>query len=226
MAFHKTPAHKTPARAPRHDGWTPERQLGFFERLSRTGNVRVACAAVGLSRAAAYRQRHRDATFDRRWSIALGLARDVGIQALSERALEGVEEPVYYRGKLVGSRRRYDNRLLLAHLARLDKLVDQEAFEDAFANYEDPFACLAGERAPEALGDEAPGPAGTPALEWVPGPVSAAAPVQPMGVAEASARGGDFFPRTMSPLSTSPLAPALAAAGIATQPPKPPRRKR
>src|SRR5690606_27796460 len=73
MAFHKTPANKTPTRAPRHDGWTPERQLGFFEHLSRTGNVRVACAAVGLSRAAAYRQRHRDATFDRRWSIALGL---------------------------------------------------------------------------------------------------------------------------------------------------------
>ena len=140
MAFHKTPANKTPTRAPRHDGWTPERQLGFFEHLSRTGNVRVACAAVGLSRAAAYRQRHRDATFDRRWSIALGLARDVGIQALSERALEGVEEPVYYRGKLVGSRRRYDNRLLLAHLARLDKLVDQATFECDLATYEDPFA--------------------------------------------------------------------------------------
>ena len=184
MSFHKTPAHKTPApqtlaRTPRHDGWTRERQECFLERLSRTGNVRVACAAVGLSHTAAYRQRRRDARFARRWSIALGLARDAGIQTLSERAIEGVEEPVYYRGALVGRRRRYDTRLLLAHLARLDKLVDQATFECDLATYEDPFACQAGERAPEALGDEVSG------------------------------REGEFFPRTMAPSETSPLAPPL-----------------
>lgn len=211
---------QTPARTSRHDGWTPERKVRFLERLSRTGNVRVACAAVGLSHATAYRLRQRDSAFARGWSVALALARDVGIQTLSERAIEGVEEPVYYRGTLVGRRRRYDNRLLLAHLARLDKLVDERALEEDLANYADPFACLADERTPADLRDEPSGPAATPALERVPAAVPAAAPVRTVETAKPPARGGEFFPRTMSPLSASPPAPTP------TPPPPAPDRSR
>src|SRR6187431_302171 len=48
------------------------------------------------------------------------------------RAIEGIEEEVRYRGEVVGTRRRYDTRLLLAHMARLDKLAeDEHAADDA-----------------------------------------------------------------------------------------------
>jgi hypothetical protein len=117
----------------RHDGWTPERQARFLDCLAERGNVRLACARAGMSPEAAYRLRRRDALFARGWAAALVLAREHSGQALGDRALDGVEEEVWYRGEVVGTRRRYDNRLLLAHVARLDKLAEEAgtAAEDA-----------------------------------------------------------------------------------------------
>ena len=43
----------------RHDGWTPVRKAQFLDHLARHGNVRAACAAVGLSPEAAYKARRR-----------------------------------------------------------------------------------------------------------------------------------------------------------------------
>jgi hypothetical protein len=42
---------------------------------------------------------------------------------LADRALNGVQEVVYYHGEEVATRTRYDSRLLLAHLARLDRIA-------------------------------------------------------------------------------------------------------
>jgi hypothetical protein len=41
--------------------------------------------------------------------------------------MHGWEEAVFYRGEEVGRRQRFDTRLLLAHLARLDKLAESAA---------------------------------------------------------------------------------------------------
>jgi len=125
--------HHTATPAIRHDGWTAERKALFLDALADHGNVLRACAAAGLSREAAYRLRRRDALFARAWAAAQVLAREHTGQVLGDRALEGVEEEVWYRGEVVGTRRRYDNRLLLAHIARLDKLAegDEQACEDA-----------------------------------------------------------------------------------------------
>jgi hypothetical protein len=38
-----------PLRA-RHDGWTPDRQIAFIEKLADCGSVTAACKHVGLSR--------------------------------------------------------------------------------------------------------------------------------------------------------------------------------
>jgi hypothetical protein len=53
------------------------------------------------------------------------LAREDAQDKLQERAIEGIEEDVFYHGEVVATRRRYDSRLLLAHLARLDKIAEQ-----------------------------------------------------------------------------------------------------
>jgi hypothetical protein len=138
----------------RHDGWTAARKAQFLEALAGDGNVRAACARVGLSREAAYRLRRRDALFARAWAGAQLQAREIVGEVLGTRALEGIEEQVWHRGEVVGTRRRYDTRLLLAHMTRLDKLAeDQRACEDA-ARFDELLACIAGEQVPEQLAVE------------------------------------------------------------------------
>ena len=125
------------SRAPRHDGWLPETRVKFLEALARTGNVQASAYYVQLSRQSAYDLRRRDPDFARGWQAALVLARDVAEDALQERAIEGIEEPVYYHGEVVGMRRRYDSRLLLAHLARLDKIAEEIPARRAAARFEE-----------------------------------------------------------------------------------------
>src|SRR5687768_13503918 len=147
-----TPFTTTPSSA-RQDGWSPERKLRFLDRLAASGNVRAACAAVGMSRETAYALRRRDALFARGWAAALLLAREAGAERLAELATQGIEEEVWYRGELKGTRRRFDARLMLAHMARLNKLVeepDQTAARDA-ERFEEILACVAEVEVPEEL---------------------------------------------------------------------------
>lgn len=135
----------------RHDGWTPERQARFLDRLAARGNVRLACRHVGMSPEAAYRLRRRDELFARGWAAALLKAREVAEQVLAEWAIDGVEEAIWYRGEHMGSRRRFDGRLFLAHMARLDKLADEEGASADAARFDELLACIAGEAAPGDL---------------------------------------------------------------------------
>lgn len=120
------PAPSPSPETPPPHGWTPERKVLFLDRLAIDGNARAACRAVGLSAEAAYRMRRRDPVFARAWAAAVVLGRENSIQVLADRAIEGIEEEIYYRGEVVGTRRRYDSRLLLAHLARLDAVARPE----------------------------------------------------------------------------------------------------
>ncbi len=104
---------------------TPARMADFLESLQVLGNVSIACRRAGVARQTAYRARRRSAGFARAWDAALVAARTVAEAELAERALNGVEEAVYYHGEEVARRRRYDSRLLLAHLARLDKAAER-----------------------------------------------------------------------------------------------------
>jgi hypothetical protein len=115
------PSRTLPAFTPvprlceRHDGWTPERQQGFIEALADYGSVRAAANSVGLAPEGAYRLRRQPGAeeFAAAWEAAL----DHGIRRIEdvamERALNGVEVPVYSYGKLVGTRVVYNDRLLM-----------------------------------------------------------------------------------------------------------------
>ncbi|MEO6093368.1 MAG: hypothetical protein ABIT04_10115 [Novosphingobium sp.] len=104
---------------PRHynrfDGWTPERQRGFIEALADLGSVKAAAHAVNMTPEGAYLlRRHAQAQeFRAAWEAALAL----GVQRLEdvamERALHGVEVPVYHFGAVVGTRRVHNDRLLM-----------------------------------------------------------------------------------------------------------------
>ena len=65
------------------------------------------------------------------------LAREEAQDKLQERAIEGVEEEIFYHGEVVATRRRYDSRLLLALLARLDKIAEQIPAQRGAARFGD-----------------------------------------------------------------------------------------
>ncbi|MBA4164684.1 MAG: hypothetical protein C0510_08660 [Erythrobacter sp.] len=104
---------------------TPPRQAAFLENLMVWGNARLACRAAAVSPQTAYRERRRSPAFARAWDAALLSARQHAEEVLADRALNGVEEAVFYHGEEVARRTRFDSRLLLAHLARLDRLAER-----------------------------------------------------------------------------------------------------
>jgi len=127
--------HTSPTPKTRHDGWTPEIRVKFLNALANCGNVRSAALYVGRSRTSAYNLYHRDPDFARGWDAALLLARDLATDELQCRAIDGVEEEVFYHGNVIATRRRYDSRLLLAHIARLDKLAENVTVTRAAARF-------------------------------------------------------------------------------------------
>jgi hypothetical protein len=121
--------------APDPSLFTRERQTVFLAALAATGQVRSASARAGVSHQTAYRERLASPGFRRAWDAALLAARAQAEEMLACRALEGWEEDVIYHGEVVATRRRFSDRLLLAHLARLDKLcgdVEVAEFADTF----------------------------------------------------------------------------------------------
>src|SRR4051794_17498557 len=123
---------------PRGDGWSPARQRAFIEALADCGIVREAAARVGMSEQSARRLRRRDdaATFNIAWEAALQHGADRLRSVAFERAIEGVIRPHFYHGEKVGEERVYDNRLLLALLARADRLVRYADQAHAVADWE------------------------------------------------------------------------------------------
>ena len=118
-------------RAPQTE-FVRERQVVFLENLSVTGSVRSAASAAGVSHQSAYRARRGQGHFRLAWDAALVAARANAADTLACRAIDGVEEKVFYHGEEIATRTRYSDRLLLAHLARLDKHA-ADARTNAFA---------------------------------------------------------------------------------------------
>lgn len=124
-----------PAAEPAAPLFTRERQAVFLAALAATGAVRSAAGRAGISHQTAYRERLASPGFRRAWDAALVAARARGEEVLASRALDGWAEDVVYHGEVVCTRRRFSDRLLLAHLARLDKLcaeAEVAAFADDF----------------------------------------------------------------------------------------------
>ncbi|MCI4590487.1 hypothetical protein MOK15_10305 [Sphingobium sp. BYY-5] len=109
------PDFKAVPRRYRHDGWTPERQRAFIAALADMGSVKAAARSIGMTSESAYCPRRQRGVegFAAAWLAAL----DHGVRRLEdialERAIHGVEVPVYSYGKLVGTRRVFNDRLLM-----------------------------------------------------------------------------------------------------------------
>jgi hypothetical protein len=106
-------------RQVRVDGWSSDTQRAFIQALADSGCVSHACKAVGVSRNTAYamRQRATHGVFALAWDVAIQMGRKRLLDVAMERALEGQEVAVWYRGEQVGTRTVHNDRLLTFLLA-------------------------------------------------------------------------------------------------------------
>jgi hypothetical protein len=104
-----------PRQRPRHDGWTPERQRAFIEALADTGCVAIAARMVNMSPEGVYQLRRQPGAESFR--AAMDAAQTIGLQPVKdeafERAMRGQLVPVFVGGKLMGFRRKKNDRLLM-----------------------------------------------------------------------------------------------------------------
>jgi AcrR family transcriptional regulator len=96
---------RTPARL------AQRKKACFLEALARTGNVTASCESAGLPRETAYYWKSRDPVFSEAWDEALERGLDALEDEVMRRAKDGVAEPVFYQGRVVGERRRYSDHL-------------------------------------------------------------------------------------------------------------------
>jgi hypothetical protein len=126
-----------PTASARRDGFTPERQREFIVQLARIGVVSAAAKAVGMSAKSAYGLRKRageDSGFAIAWDRAMKQGRDLVLDLAIERAIEGEARPVFYRGRQVGERIHYDNRLIMTALRVMHRdryVAPATPFDDA-----------------------------------------------------------------------------------------------
>jgi hypothetical protein len=104
-----------PARRPRHNGWTVEKQEAFLKALAGCGCVTHAARVVGMSRESAYQLYNRPsaAGFRRGWDAALDCSLRLVEDGLWSRAINGVARPIFYQGEQVGEYRHFDERLTM-----------------------------------------------------------------------------------------------------------------
>jgi len=110
-------------RATRRDGWTPDRIRIFLHTLAQTGTVAAAAEAADMSVRSAYNLRNRPEgrAFHYAWEGALQVAKRLLADGMMARAMLGNIDVFKRDGVVVGERHRFDNRLSMAMLKRLDQ---------------------------------------------------------------------------------------------------------
>src|SRR3954451_8048479 len=116
------PFDPVPGRT-RRDGWTPQRQRAFIAALDGGLGAGAAARSVGMSKQTAYALRRRPGaeSFAAAWGEAVGRAKRRRCKGISERtraAIDGIAVPVRYRGRIVGTRMKYDDRQLIRLLGQ------------------------------------------------------------------------------------------------------------
>lgn len=91
----------------------------FLHLLSEGVSVCEACARASLARRSVYARRREDKDFATLWDEALAMAADTLEAEADRRGRDGWSEDVYYRGQVVGQRRRYSDRMLIFRLRAL-----------------------------------------------------------------------------------------------------------
>lgn len=114
-----------------------KRQLwtdAFLAALAECGILTQASEAAGVDRATVWRRRQDDAEFSAACDQAIDMAADKLEAEARRRAVEGVEEPVYQGGQLIGTKTVYSDSLLALLLKGRRKRVFAERVEQTGAD--------------------------------------------------------------------------------------------
>jgi hypothetical protein len=116
--------------------FTSRAREAFLTHLAQTSNVTESAELVGMSRRGIYDVRERDEAFRQSWDEAVEIATDLLEKEARRRALDGWEEPVFYRGEEIGKTRLYSDRMLelLLKAHRPDRFKDTVRQELTGAN--------------------------------------------------------------------------------------------
>lgn len=106
----------------------------FLAHLAECGILTDAAAAAGIDRSTVFRRRQDDEEFAQAVDEAIDMAADKLEREARRRAVDGVEEPVYQGGQLVGKRMVYSDSLLALLLKGRRKKVFAERIEQTGAD--------------------------------------------------------------------------------------------
>src|SRR5438045_3245895 len=96
MAKEKKKPNRSPAGVTLRRNW----RAMFLKNLADCGNVRLAAAAAGVSRSAAYERRESDKEFAADWDRAMADAADVLEAEARRRAVEGLVQKKFTKDGL------------------------------------------------------------------------------------------------------------------------------
>lgn len=115
--------------------WIPAYQRAFLEVLACTGSVTQATREVGKSPRSAYtlRFRREGTAFRLGWDAAILVAKATLHDMLMDRAVSGYEEVTVKREEGSTLRVKFDNKLGMGLLNRLDKISETQAVQNSQA---------------------------------------------------------------------------------------------
>ena len=90
-----------------------KKQSAFLEAFRETGTLGGAAEKTHVGRGSHYRWLQQDPEYAAEFKDANEESADELEQEARRRALDGVDEPVFYRGERVGSIRRYSDQMLM-----------------------------------------------------------------------------------------------------------------
>lgn len=103
-----------------------EAQDTFLTTFAECGILKEAARAAGISRQIVYEWNEHDPAFKARFALAEADANDVIRGEIRRRGVQGVDEPVYQGGELVGTIRRYSDAMLkLLAASRMPEFRDK-----------------------------------------------------------------------------------------------------
>lgn len=95
---------------------TPEKKAQFLALLSEYGNVTRAAEEADLVRVYLYQARKNDPDFAAEWEEAARVGAARLEDEARKRAVEGWEEPVWHKGEMCGTVRKFSDTLLICLL--------------------------------------------------------------------------------------------------------------
>lgn len=90
----------------------PETLLRFLDALRHNGNVSMSARIVNLSRSSIYAFADKNLTFKNAMNEAIVEAREFLLGEAWRRALHGVEKPIWYQGRQIGTQLERSDSLL------------------------------------------------------------------------------------------------------------------